>query len=148
MTTIDIAKVEVTTPVETARLCELESVIERGLQTYIEVGNALMEIRDSRLYRNTHGTFEDYCLGKWGWTRMRASQLIEAAQIAVNVNHGLQIEPPANERQARELAVIEGVRPDDVGGETVDDRARELVLLADRRGSLPALMRAIREARP
>lgn len=107
MTTIDIAKVEVTTPVETARLCELESVIERGLQTYIEVGNALMEIRDSRLYRNTHGTFEDYCLGKWGWTRMRASQLIEAAQIAVNVNHGLQIEPPANERQARELAVIE-----------------------------------------
>jgi hypothetical protein len=106
MTLIDVAEIEVTQP-DTARLCELERVIERGLQTYIEVGNALMEIRDSRLYRNTHGTFEDYCLGKWGWTRMRASQLIEAAQIAVNVNHGLQIEPPANERQARELSVIE-----------------------------------------
>lgn len=46
------------------------------------------------------------------------------------------------------LALSAGVRPDDVGGETIDDRARELVLIADRRSTLPALMRAIREARP
>ena len=32
------------------RLRQLEGVIERGLETFIEVGRALLEIRDSRLY--------------------------------------------------------------------------------------------------
>jgi hypothetical protein len=54
----------------------------------------------------TGGTFEDYCRKKWGMTRMRASQLIEAAQVKgslpESVNHGLQ-----NERQAREVAKVE-----------------------------------------
>lgn len=107
MTTIDIAEVEVTTPAETARLCELERVIERGLNTFVEVGNALMEIRESRLYRQTHGTFEDYCREKWGWTRMRASQLIEAARVVADVKHVLHDNTPINARQASELAVIE-----------------------------------------
>jgi hypothetical protein len=33
------------------RLIELESVIETGIKTFVEVGNALLEIRDSKLYR-------------------------------------------------------------------------------------------------
>ncbi len=33
----------------TTRLAELETVIERGQQTFIEVGLALTEIRESRL---------------------------------------------------------------------------------------------------
>lgn len=33
------------------RLEELEATIERGLTTFVEVGLALLEIRDSRLYR-------------------------------------------------------------------------------------------------
>lgn len=46
------------------------------------------------------------------------------------------------------LALSAGVRPDDISGTTTLERARELVLVADRRGTLSALMRAIREARP
>jgi hypothetical protein len=38
-------------PAERGRLAELEQVVERGLQTFVEVGLALTEIRDSRLYR-------------------------------------------------------------------------------------------------
>lgn len=85
----------------TKRLTELETVIERGLQTFVEVGNALMEIRDGRLYLAEHDTFEDYCRGRWGFTRMRASQLIAAAEVVGNVNNCLQA--PANEAQARAL---------------------------------------------
>ena len=45
---------------ECKRLQFLEAIIERGQQTFIEVGNALMEIRESRLYLENYPTFEDY----------------------------------------------------------------------------------------
>jgi hypothetical protein len=51
---------------ESSRRAELEEVIELGLATFITVGNALLEIRDSRLYRDTHATLEDYCRERWG----------------------------------------------------------------------------------
>lgn len=81
-----------------------EAVIERGLKTFVEVGKALMEIRDRRLYRDTHETFQDYCKERWGMDRQRAYQLIKASTVAENVNKCLQI--PANEGQARELGKL------------------------------------------
>lgn len=90
-------------PVEETRLTVLETVIDQGRQTFIEVGNALLEIRDSRLYRQTHGTFEAYCTSRWDFTYQRAYQLIEAARVSTMVEIA-----PANERQARELAPLLG----------------------------------------
>lgn len=86
----------------TTRLVELEQTIERGLTTFVEVGLALLEIRDSRLYRQTHGTFEEYCRERWGWKRGYADHQIRAAQIATIVAI-----PPKNEAQARELARLD-----------------------------------------
>lgn len=53
------------TEAERANLAHLEQVggqtiVEAGGQV-VEAGEALREIRDSRLYRETHTTFEDYC---------------------------------------------------------------------------------------
>lgn len=78
------------------RLTHLESVIERGLGTFVEVGQALLEIRDSRLYRESHGTFEDYCRERWGMSRSYAHRQIDAATVAA-------VLPIGNEAQAREL---------------------------------------------
>lgn len=39
---------------ERARLQELESIVEHGLQTFYEVGKALNEILLQKLYRETH----------------------------------------------------------------------------------------------
>lgn len=88
------------------RLAELEAVVERGVQTFVEVGDALAEIRDRRLYRGTHGTFEAYCGNRWGIARSTAYQLIEAAEVVENVRHGGHETLPANERQARPLAAL------------------------------------------
>lgn len=85
------------------RLTELETVIERGLQTFVEVGNALMEIRDSRLYLAEHDTFEGYCRDRWGMSRPRAYQLMDAAEtINILSTNGIQ-NLPTRERQARPL---------------------------------------------
>lgn len=88
---------------ESARLAECEIVITKGFQNFYEVGCALIEISDKRLYRDTHSTFEEYCQAKWQITARHAYRLCEAAEVIKalpeNVTHGSQI----NERQAREI---------------------------------------------
>ncbi len=51
---------------EATRLAELEEQISSGLATFVAVGQALLEVRDRRLYRQTHATFEAYCRERWG----------------------------------------------------------------------------------
>lgn len=83
-------------------LAELEAVIERGLTTFVEVGRALLEIREQRLYRETHESFETYCRERWGWSSRHVNRQIEAAGVAAALGPMGPI--PESERQARELA--------------------------------------------
>jgi hypothetical protein len=66
---------------ETERLDKLESSIQRGKKTFVEVGIALAAVRDEKLYRRDYDTFEAYCKDKWGWTRQHAYRLIECAPM-------------------------------------------------------------------
>jgi DNA-directed RNA polymerase subunit RPC12/RpoP len=95
---------------ERARLAELEPIIERGLTGFVEVGTALLEISDRRLYREKNSTFAEYVADKWKMTARRAYQLCEAAEIVKalpeNVNNCSQ-SLITNEGQARELAKVE-----------------------------------------
>jgi hypothetical protein len=75
-------------------------VIERGRQTFIEVGNALAAIRDGRLYQATHRSFEAYCRERWGMSRTHADRQIAAARRAELAPIGAR---PENEYQARRL---------------------------------------------
>lgn len=85
-----------------------EQVIEEGLETYMKVGQALMEIRDNRLYRKEFKTFEDYCREKWGRSRYWAYNFIKASEVAGALNgvdHGQQM--PETERQIRPLTKLD-----------------------------------------
>lgn len=82
-------------------LAELETVIERGQQTFIEVGRALLEIRDGRLYRASYTTFEAYCRERWGWSQQHAHRQMDAARVAELVSPIGEV--PANENQARAM---------------------------------------------
>ncbi len=85
---------------------ELEEVIGRGLETFVEVGDALAEVRDARHYLQFHPTFEEYCTERWGLTRSRAYQLIDAAEVTKAVSTIVDTPAPANEGQARALAPL------------------------------------------
>jgi len=89
---------------EYAKLQTLEGVITKGMQTFVEVGTALKEIRDSRLYRRDYSSFDKYTKGRWGWGVAHAKRLI-AASVLIE-----ELAPmgasPATERQARELGKI------------------------------------------
>lgn len=94
------------------RLRELEGVIERGKQTFIDVGAALMEIRDRRLYKErAYKSFNDYTTEHLGFQRAHAHRLIEAAVAVKELSPVGDTFAPVNERQARELAqATEGTR--------------------------------------
>jgi hypothetical protein len=100
-----------------AALAECERVIERGLKTFIEVGDALTRIRDERLYRETHATFESYCRERWDFDASRARQLISAAKTVTVVTVGGR-PAPASERIVRELRRA-GDRAPEVWAETL-----------------------------
>lgn len=85
---------------ESDRLATLESVIERGMGTFVDVGSALLAIRDERLYRLSYPSFERYAKDRWNITRGRAYQLVTAGLMYTQVD--IQ-----NERQARELKKLE-----------------------------------------
>ncbi len=91
--------------VEAAALADQEAIITQGLKTFYAVGTALLTIRDQRLYREDHSTFEDYCQERWGMTRRHANRLIEASEVIDNLG---PIGPilPATESQARPLTQL------------------------------------------
>lgn len=93
---------------EADELRSLETAIERGLQTFVEVGNALMTIRDSRLYRAEYRTFEEYCQQRWQLKQSRAYQMIDAAKVVGGLESSTIVELlPTNEAQARPLTRLE-----------------------------------------
>jgi hypothetical protein len=67
---------------EKVRFTELEAVVERNLETFLSVGRALAEIRNKRLYRQQFGTFEDYCVKRWGFSGSRGLDLVRSASVA------------------------------------------------------------------
>lgn len=94
---------ETLTAMERSALTHAEATIEHGLNSFLEVGDALAKVRESKLYREDFGTFDAYCSERWGISDSRARQLIGAAQTVTNVT-GLGAPAPASEGQARELA--------------------------------------------
>jgi len=94
---------------EQSVLSGLETIIERGKKAFVQVGTALLEIRDKRLYRAEYDTFEVYCNRRWGFSRRFANMQIGAAEVAKEMG---TIVPISNEGTAREfVSVPEEDRP-------------------------------------
>lgn len=87
---------------EAAILKGCEATIAKGKQTFVEVGMALCQIRDDRLYRVEFGSFNEYCEARWGWSDNYARRLISAAEVVKTVPIGTV----STESQARELAKV------------------------------------------
>jgi hypothetical protein len=92
--------------VEADELADCEQRIASGIEAFRDVGQALKHVRDFRLYRATHATFEDYCRDRWGWSARRGYQLMDAADAIAGLSP--ECEPLVHtERAARELAKVE-----------------------------------------
>jgi hypothetical protein len=110
---------------EQSTLETYERTIEAGLKTFLEVGNALLAIRDGKLYRATYATFEAYCQQRWELKQSRAYQLMDAAEVVETLKRSTSesstiVELPANEAQARPLATLPPAAQVEVWREAVE----------------------------
>ncbi len=104
----NINNADIITLDERSRLFQLEETIRQGLNTFVDVGNALLEIRDKRLYRQEYSTFEEYCNKQWNMKQSRAYQFMDSAKVVGILQSSTIVELlPTNEAQARPLASLE-----------------------------------------
>lgn len=108
--------VEELTELEERDRHRLELRVEKA---FYEAGVALRELRDRRLYRSTHRTFEEYCKDRFGYQRRHSYQLINAAVVVENLcANSAQTEQvcnsaqilPTSEYQVRPLTLLEPAR--------------------------------------
>jgi len=98
---------------EAIELRRCEGVVEKGLVAFLDVGQALWQIRQSRLYREKHTTFEEYVEDRWLMSKSQAYRLISATEIVHQIEEaGSPIGDngehllPANAAQARPLSQL------------------------------------------
>ncbi len=92
---------------EKSQLRQSEEILRAGLQTFLEVGNALLTIRDGKLYRATHPTFESYCHDRWHIGRSYAWRVMGAAERVKLLPADSNIPKPTNEFQIRPFLKLE-----------------------------------------
>ena len=88
------------------RLTDLEGRIRKGLESFVEVGNALSEIkaRNGFMLRGAK-TFDEYCSKTFGFSERNGYRMIAAAETAKKVEEAVG-EKPRNEAAARELKAV------------------------------------------
>ena len=104
---------------ESKLLIDCEATIKKGQETFFEVGQAIVKIRDGKLYRSEHRSFEDYCRERWGWEK-RYVQYVVSASNAVAALPEAQRTIVRSESQARELARIPADKRAEVLGKAGD----------------------------
>ena len=105
---------------EAAALAECERHVRHLGQAGIDAGRALGVIRDRRLYRDAHPTFEGYVEATWDFGVRRAYQLADAAAVHDGLaGAGFDV-LPANEAQARPLVGLADAERDDAWGRALD----------------------------
>ena len=98
---------------EQKQLDQLEATVDAFQVAYMDAGQALMVIRDKKLWRYVAKTFEEYAKQRFTYSRQHSYRLIEAYKAVRDTEDilspsGLQkLESPRTERVARELAKAE-----------------------------------------
>jgi hypothetical protein len=126
--------------VERRSLEKLEKVIESGVESFLATGSALKQIRDDKLYREGHKTFESYVKQKWSIETRQAYRLIDASDVKADLCPIGQKITKANEikteGQLRELT--------SVPHESLEDVVKKAAEIA---GDAPLTAKVLKEAR-
>jgi Fe-S cluster biosynthesis and repair protein YggX len=111
-------------PVEKEERDNLERTVQ---QAFFIAGKALKQLRDKRLYRETHATFESYVRDRFDFTKRAAYYLIDAHEVMnnlkseqfVHTNTGTNI-LPTKESQCRPLAKLPPSRQREIWRDAVE----------------------------
>ncbi len=115
------------TVLESKDLADKEQIISKGRKVFVQVGQALIGIRDKKLYRASYSTFEEYCDKKWQFCRSYAHRVIEAAgvyEVLKDAGHSVL---PESESHVRGLIGLSKTQQEKVWNEVVKEASHEAV---------------------
>ena len=104
-----------------ARLTELEQTIENArshMRQVAAAGDALNEIRETRLYMLAYSNFEEYIQQRWQMTKQHAYDLMAASAVLKQLAGYSQ--QPTSIRQLKELAKVPEAERAEAWEEVVD----------------------------
>ena len=97
-------------------LAEREKIVDAGLNSQLEVGSALREIRDYKggaLFKGSYGSIEGYCRQRWGIGKAQAYRLMGLSEVVETLKKEFSpngrnnpVPMPSNERQVRPLTKL------------------------------------------
>lgn len=119
----------------------IESVIG-GIRQLSGIGDASLKVlRDKRLYRSTHGTFEDYCQERFGFTRIHVNRRIAFSALLEDLKPRGFKPLPDTEYQARPLMQL------DTPGQQADAWTRAQAATGQDQPSAAAVAAAVQAVR-
>lgn len=143
-------------PEEKLDLKKLEKVVQKGANTFLEVGRALHQIKTQKLYREEFPTFQAYCEDRLGFSRVHAYRLVDAWQTKAEldiVTTELNLEPISTERQLRAMKslvkagkhreLLEELAANVVEADFVDGNVVEADVVDGNKAEKPALIKLL-----
>jgi hypothetical protein len=92
---------------ETADFERLNALAKGGWKTFLEVGAALVEVRDRGLFRANYQSFSDYCKLELGCSKAYAYSLMGSAEVHKQLSAIADFKIiPVNEAQCRALLPV------------------------------------------
>lgn len=96
---------------EAEKLAKLEAVVERHVQSFFDVVDAMRTIKAENLWRGDYRSWEDYVERKWRMSRQHSYRLLDAGGIIEAVKNVTQgdthpVRLPASERPYREIGEL------------------------------------------
>ena len=101
------------TMIEALRRNELEKIIKKGFVPFMEMGFALAEIKEKKLYRDLYATFEEYCKEKWGFSRTYSYYVIKGSEAIKSLPQHT-FTRVNTEKQARAVSKVRPEKRNDV----------------------------------
>lgn len=110
---------------ESRQLAGSVETIQRGLGTFLEVGRALVRIRDLRLYRNLAPTFDAFCFKVLGLSKQHCYNYIACSDVfgTLEARPEFAGRLPQNEAQTRPLRSLDSATVIEIWTEVVAQSA-------------------------
>ena len=138
--------------VERRELQALEEIIQRSLNTLLESGAALLSIRDKKLWRETHKSFEAYVRDKWDIKKNYANKIIASSETVKKLGTIVPKTPRAaeitREGQLRELSSVPSESLAAVVNQAAKIAGDEAITAKDLREAREAVFASKRKADP
>lgn len=117
---------------------ERERLEKQIVNSFYQAGVALRDLRDKKLFRSTHRTFEEYARDILGFSRIRLYQLMGAAQVYENIRENVNApltSLPTTEYQCRPLVKL-----------TEDEQIEAWQIAVERAGEKTPTSAAVKQA--